>query len=167
MRVPHIEKKYEFNGSIANIFFENKRKFIFILMDTDTEHPVRTPPSIPYRNTLGSIVLWTILRTAGVIAGAWILFDLMTINNAGYALWWAITGLSLYAVVFHPTQIQYLHYREETKNVMTGTLCASCKHFEPTGVLCSRLDEHVSEDYLPCEGQLWEPTGVFPGDDDE
>ncbi len=136
-------------------------------MDFEPDTPASTPPRPSYRNTMGSIVLWTLLRLGAVIVGAWILYDVMAVNNTSYALWWAVTGLALYAVVFHPTQIQYLHYREETRTVVSGTLCSSCKYFESTGVLCSKLDEHVTEDYLPCEGQLWEPRGAWPGDDED
>jgi hypothetical protein len=125
-----------------------------------------TGNSTPYRNTLGSIVLWTLLRTAAVIISAWLTYDLFNVGNMGYALWWTVTALALYAVVFHPTQIQYLHYREETRRVSTDTLCASCKYFEPTGVMCSKLDEHVSELYLPCGGESWEPGNPLGGNED-
>ena len=40
---------------------------------------------------------------------------------------------------------------------MSGTLCSTCRHFEPGSVLCMKLDEHVTEDDIPCGGELWEP----------
>jgi len=108
-----------------------------------------------YRNTIGSIVSWAIFRAAAVIG--------ISLLISEYLPWldpftqWGVTLLILYGVVLHPMQIQYRIYREETKNVMEGTLCSTCKYFEPTGVMCSRLDEHVSEEDIPCEGELWEP----------
>jgi len=81
-----------------------------------------------------------------------------------YGVWWTITIISIYAIVIHPMQVQYQIYKHETEKVMSGTLCSTCKFFEPTGVLCAKLDVHVSEDDIPCEGELWEPRSV---DDDE
>jgi membrane protein YdbS with pleckstrin-like domain len=108
-----------------------------------------------YRNTIGSIVSWAIFRAAGVIIAAYIISEY--VRWLDYSTWWVLTLVVLYAVVLHPMQIQYRIYKEETARVMDGTLCSTCRHFEPTGVLCSKLDEHVTEDSIPCEGQLWEP----------
>ncbi|MBR9976909.1 MAG: hypothetical protein KFH87_02370 [Bacteroidetes bacterium] len=108
-----------------------------------------------YRNTIGSIVSWGIFRMALVI-GVSLLFA-EYVRWIDYSTWAIITLVMLYAAVVHPMQVQYRIYREETLAVMDGTLCSTCKYFEPTGVLCSKLDEHVSEDHIPCEGELWEP----------
>jgi hypothetical protein len=108
-----------------------------------------------YRNTVGSIVSWAIIRAMVVILVSLLLYEYM--HWVDYGLWWTVTALALYAVVIHPMQVQYRMFREETREVMEGTLCSSCKYFEETGVLCSKLDEHVTEDRIPCEGQLWEP----------
>jgi hypothetical protein len=112
----------------------------------------------PYRNTIGSIVSWAIFRTALVMFIAMFVYEY--VHRIDYVVWWSITLISLYAFVVHPIQIQYELYKKETKTVVTGTLCASCRHFEPTGVLCSILDEHVTENYVPCEGLSWEPKPV-------
>jgi hypothetical protein len=113
------------------------------------------PPRKEYQNTIGSIVGWAILRAAVYIGISLILFDYLRWSN--YALWWMITFALFYPVVIHPAQVQYRLYKEETQNVVTGTLCSSCKYFEPTGIMCSKLDEHVTEEYIPCDGELWEP----------
>lgn len=42
---------------------------------------------------------------------------------------------------------------------MSGILCSTCRYFESIGVMCSKLDEYVTEDVVPCEGELWEPKG--------
>lgn len=117
-----------------------------------------------YRNTVGSIVTWALLRAALVIVAALLLYEY--VRWIDYSLWWGVTAVSLYAFVVHPIQVQYRLYREETQKVISGTLCASCRHFEETGVLCAKLDEHVSEEYIPCEGELWEPRSGYPGDQD-
>jgi hypothetical protein len=122
------------------------------------ESPGEEQPAQPrkeYSNTVGSIVGWAIFRAAVFIAVSLFLFDYLRWSN--YGLWWMLTFALLYPIVFHPAQVQYRLYKEETRNVVSGTLCSSCKYFEPTGVLCSKLDEHVTEDYIPCEGEQWEP----------
>jgi hypothetical protein len=115
-----------------------------------------TAPHAPrYRYTVGSIVAWALFRAAAVVIGSLLLYEYF--RWVDYPMWWMITIMLFYAIVIHPIQVQYRIFREETRAVMSGTLCASCKYFEPTGVVCSKLDEHVSETYIPCEGQLWEP----------
>ncbi|MBE0643300.1 MAG: hypothetical protein IH600_04410 [Bacteroidetes bacterium] len=108
-----------------------------------------------YRNTIGSIVSWALFRAAIVIGLALLLIEY--VRWIDYSTWVALTLIMIYAAVIHPMQVQYRIYQDETKNVIDGTLCASCRYFEPTGVLCSKLDEHVSEDVIPCGGELWEP----------
>jgi len=108
-----------------------------------------------YRYTIGSIVSWAIFRAAAVIGIMLLVSEY--VRWLDYGTWWGATLLLIYAVVLHPMQIQYRIYKDETKNVMEGTLCSTCRYFEPTGVMCSKLDEHVSEDHIPCEGELWEP----------
>ncbi len=108
-----------------------------------------------YRYTVGSIVSWAIFRAAAVIGVMLLVSEY--VRWLDYGTWWAATLLLFYAAVLHPMQIQYRIYKDETKNVMEGTLCSTCRYFEPTGVMCSKLDEHVSEDHIPCEGELWEP----------
>jgi hypothetical protein len=130
------------------------------------EQPQQDPEVVQkreYRNTIGSIVTGGIFRAALILVAALFLYDYF--KWVDYAFWWSATAISLYAFVFHPMQIQYRLYKEETETVVTNSLCAKCKHFEPTGVLCSILDEHVTEDYLPCEGQSWEPKS-FEMDED-
>jgi len=109
----------------------------------------------PYTNTIGSIVSWAIFRVAAVIIVAYIISEYVTWLD--YSTWWIITLALFYGIVLWPMQVQYRIYREETARVMDGTLCSTCRYFESTGVLCSKLDEHVTEESIPCEGELWEP----------
>jgi hypothetical protein len=110
----------------------------------------------PYRNTVGSIVAWALLRAAIYVLLAVFTFDFFRWMN--YSLWWTVCVGLFYAFVIYPIQVQYRLFHEETRSVMSGTLCSTCRHFEPTGVLCAKLDEHVTEEHIPCEGQLWEPA---------
>ena len=112
-----------------------------------------------YQNTIGSIVSWAIIRSAIVLFAAWLIGEY--VHWLDYSTWWLMTILIFYAAVLHPMQIQYRLFREQTKNIMEGTLCSSCRYFEPSGVLCSKLDEHVSEENIPCEGELWEPKQEY------
>lgn len=124
-----------------------------------------TTPRPPYRNTIGSIVTWAIVRAAAVIFAAIVAYDY--VKWLDYSLWFSITALSMYAFVLHPIQVQYRIFREETRRVRRDTLCSSCRHFVETSVLCQKLDEHVTEDYIPCDGELWEPRSTTIEDDDD
>lgn len=110
-----------------------------------------------YRNTLGSIISWAIFRAAAVIFLAWLLSEYVPWLD--YGVWWGITLISIYAVVIHPITVQYQMYKQDTADVVSGTLCSTCRHFDPQSILCQKLDEHVTEDDIPCEGELWEPKG--------
>ena len=123
-------------------------------MDEPREEQILQPKK-EYQNTVGSIVGWTIFRAASYMVVSLFLYDYLRFSNP--SLWWMLTFALFYPVVIHPAQVQYRIYKEETLNVMTGTLCSSCKFFESTGVMCSKLDEHVTEEYIPCEGESWEP----------
>lgn len=115
-------------------------------------------PSPSTRHTLGSIITWALVRTVVVIFLALWLHDY--VRWLQYEVWWGIVVATIVAAVIYPAQIQYRIYREETHEVVTNTLCSSCRHFEPTAVMCSRYDEHVTEGYLPCDGMDWEPLSV-------
>ncbi|MGE5481176.1 MAG: hypothetical protein ACM3U1_12210 [Chloroflexota bacterium] len=78
--------------------------------------------------------------------------------------WW----IMLFAVWFfiaYPAFSAYKEYNASLEEFKVNTLCGSCRHFEETAKLCRIYDEHVSEDYVPCEGMSWEPKNTF--DDEE
>jgi hypothetical protein len=102
--------------------------------------------------TIGSIVFWALIRLAFTIVGLWILFYYID-----YGTWWMLGIVSLYVVVIHPAIIQFDMFKEQAKPVMNSTLCSSCKYFDASAILCTSLDEHPTENYLPCKGELWEP----------
>jgi hypothetical protein len=101
---------------------------------------------------MGAIIYWGIIRTAILIPLLWLFLDYIE-----FKFWWAIVSISVYAVIIHPAVIQFNIFRENNANVITNTLCSSCKYFDETAVLCLKLDEHPTEDEIPCEGSAWEP----------
>jgi len=101
---------------------------------------------------VGEIVFWTILRTAVTILGLWIIKSEIDFN-----LWMLICFAAFYVIIFHPALVSYRWFEEKNKNVISSTLCSSCKHFDPSAVLCLKYDKHPTEDYVPCEGVDWEP----------
>lgn len=68
-----------------------------------------------------------------------------------------MTIFGIYGIVIYPAIVKYRHFQENNKPIITSTLCSTCRYFEKTAVLCTRLDEHPTEQYLPCEGLGWEP----------
>jgi hypothetical protein len=101
---------------------------------------------------MGEIVFWTLVRLAIVIPGLIILSSYIDIRY-----WWFISILAIYLLVIYPTVSQYRKFEERSKDVVEGTLCSSCKHFSPSSVFCNKYDKHPTVDYIPCEGQSWEP----------
>jgi hypothetical protein len=104
---------------------------------------------------MGAIVYWTIIRIAILIPLLWI-----ATNYIDYKYWWAVVSMSIYGFIIHPAVIQYKLFREEHKEVITNTLCSSCKHFDETAVICLKFDEHPTQESIPCEGGDWEPNST-------
>ncbi|MCB0750077.1 MAG: hypothetical protein KDC52_01240 [Ignavibacteriae bacterium] len=101
---------------------------------------------------MGGIIYWTIIRIAVLIPLLWIATEYIE-----YKYWWVMVSMSIYGFIIHPAVIQYKLFREQNNEVITNTLCSSCKHFEETAVLCSKYDEHPSKEIIPCDGVDWEP----------
>lgn len=103
---------------------------------------------------MGDIVFWGIIRIAIIIPVIWI-----SLSYLEYSLWFSISLMLIYGVVLHPAMVQYRLFKENNQEIIESTLCTSCKYFDKTAVLCLKLDEHPTREYLPCEGLGWEPTG--------
>jgi len=101
---------------------------------------------------LGDIIYWTILRTAITIAFVWVLKSYIDEQ-----LWYIITIALAYGFVVHPAIISYRKFELKYKDVTDSTICANCKHFDSSAVLCMKYDKHPTENYIPCEGIHWEP----------
>jgi hypothetical protein len=103
--------------------------------------------------TTGGIVFGALIRAAIVVPLAWWLR-----SQLDYQLWWLVGAALVYGGVIHPAIVQYRRFREEVEPLRTGTLCASCAHFDETAALCMKYDEHPTLDYVPCGGRDWEPA---------
>ena len=101
---------------------------------------------------MGEIVFWTIIRTAITIPGLWVLKP-----HIDSQLWWMIGIAAVYVLIVHPAIQSYSWFEQRNKKVIDSTLCSSCKHFDPSAVLCMKYDKHPTEDFVPCEGEDWEP----------
>ncbi len=74
-----------------------------------------------------------------------------------YQLWLIIGIAAIYGIIIHPAVLSYKKFEVKSKNVLESSLCSTCKHFDPSAVLCMKYDKHPTEDYIPCEGIHWEP----------
>jgi len=101
---------------------------------------------------MGGIIYWAIIRIAILLPLLWIATDYIEFNY-----WWMVVSMSIYGFILNPAFIQYKMFREKNEEVITNSLCSSCKHFDETAVLCLKFDEHPTEDEIPCEGSAWEP----------
>lgn len=101
---------------------------------------------------MGEIVFWAIIRTAFTILFLWIIK-----SHIDFQLWIMISVAAVYVFIIHPTMVSYKWFEERNKNVISSTLCSSCKHFDRSAVLCLKYDKHPTEDFVPCEGEDWEP----------
>ncbi len=101
---------------------------------------------------MGGIVYWTLLRIAILIPLLWLAIDYID-----YKFWWVIFSMSVYGVIIQPAVIQYRLFMEKNKEVISNSLCTSCKHFDETAVLCLKYDEHPTDEEVPCDGIDWEP----------
>lgn len=101
---------------------------------------------------MGEIVYYTLIRTLITIAFLWFLKSYLD-----FELWIIVSLLGVYLVIIHPAINSYKKFSERSRGVVDSTLCASCKHFDESAVLCLKYDQHPTEDYIPCEGTAWEP----------
>ncbi|MBL0333357.1 MAG: hypothetical protein IPP08_06665 [Chlorobiota bacterium] len=109
--------------------------------------------NVKNNHNFGSIIWWTLIRVVFVIIVMWLLLD--RFNE--YSQWWAITIGAIAAIGIYPAQIQYQKFKEDSKQIIEESLCTSCRWFDPEQLLCKKLDLHVSENIIPCEGEGWEP----------
>lgn len=102
---------------------------------------------------MGDIVFWGIIRAAVTIPAVWALSSYFYSD-----FWWLVGIVAVYAVVFHPALLKYKEFEQKNKEVIEFSLCTSCKHFDKSAVLCMKYDKHPTKDFLPCEGEAWEPV---------
>lgn len=101
---------------------------------------------------MGAIVFWTLIRIVIVLPLMWIAKDYIDEK------YWFLSGtLAIVLFLIYPAYSSYKNFVEKNKTVITGTLCSTCKHFDESAVLCMKYDKHPTENYIPCEGNAWEP----------
>ena len=100
---------------------------------------------------MGEIVYKTLVRFMLILLALW-----FSKNLFGEKFFWIISVLAIYLFVFYPTYSAYKRFVDENKNVITNSLCSSCKHFNESAVLCTKYDKHPTENFIPCEGTDWE-----------
>lgn len=102
--------------------------------------------------TTGSIVWGVLLRTAIIVALAFLLADQLDLKD----YWW-ISFFFVWLLALYPGWRQYQAFNERMENFEESTLCGSCRYFDSSSQLCTLYDEHVSQEHLPCDGDNWEP----------
>ncbi len=101
---------------------------------------------------MGSIVYKTLLRLAGVIVLIWYGSDNV---RSRFFVFFAIAVFFLF--VLYPAYLEYVKFKENKVKKMEGTLCSTCRHYDETAVLCMKYDKHPTPDFIPCNGNDWEP----------
>jgi len=103
--------------------------------------------------TTGSIILGVLLRSFFIIILAFFLKE-----NFWWEKFWYVTLFVLWFFVAWPAIKQYQIFNEETEDFSESTMCGSCRNFDKTSRLCRKYDQHPTLDFLPCDGNDWEPT---------
>ena len=102
--------------------------------------------------TVGSIVWGVILRASIVVLLSFFFIQFYRF----YGYWWVALFIFWFGAVY-PGWKQYQTYQIKIKKIEESTLCGTCVHFESSGQLCKIYDEHISSDYIPCDGLDWQP----------
>lgn len=102
--------------------------------------------------TTGSIVWGLILRASILMLICF--FAVEYFRNAFF--WWFSIFLIWFGAAY-PAWRQYQIFRNRIAKIIEETLCGSCRNFFEDSQLCKIYDEHPTKDYIPCEGDSWEP----------
>ena len=103
--------------------------------------------------TSGSVAWGIILRSFIII-----MLTFLLLMDRDYQQYWFAALFFLWFLAIYPGYRQYQKFNTRIEIIKEETLCGSCRHFEPTSQLCKIYDEHISKDYIPCEGESWEPN---------
>jgi hypothetical protein len=107
---------------------------------------------LPYYTT-GSIVAAALLRVTIIGVASFV----VSAYAASSTVWW-FAMIGLWGLGVYPAWLQYQRFHEKVEQIRSDTLCGKCRHFNATNQLCMILDEHVTTDEPPCEGEGWEPA---------
>lgn len=100
---------------------------------------------------MGGIIFWTLVRTILLIPLLFVLIDAVE-----FKFWWIVMTMSIYGIIIHPAIVQYKFFQQKNNEVITVSLCSTCRHFDSTAVICMKYDKHPSMEFIPCEGKDWE-----------
>jgi hypothetical protein len=140
------------------MFYEKLIDILMFRQGTEEDEEGTMQPVI----TTGSIVWGIILRMSIIVFLSFLLFSSFEMRQ----YWW-ISLLAIWAIAAYPGWRQFAKFQENVKKVEESTLCGSCRHFDKTSQLCRIFDEHVSKDYIPCEGISWEPRHYDSDEEDD
>ncbi len=128
----------------------NFDKIIDILMfrETGDEDNESDQPVV----TTGSVVWGLLLRSSIIIILSSVLINALELRTYW---WWVLIALWFFAA--WPAYRQWQQFSTRMEKFEESTLCGSCRHFDPSSQLCKIYDQHVSTNYIPCEGLAWEP----------
>jgi hypothetical protein len=102
--------------------------------------------------TTGSIIWGIILRSTLIFILSFVFLEFVQMREH---IWIALFLLWFGAI--YPGWKQFQVFNKQNKEILEDTLCGSCRNFDPTSQLCKIMDEHVTKNYIPCEGLNWEP----------
>lgn len=102
--------------------------------------------------TIGSIVWGTLFRSFIIITLSFLVFE----YTDNYDNWWfALFVLWFFAAM--PAYSAYTNFQKDIVDFSDSTLCGSCRNFDKSAQLCKIYDQHPTDDFIPCEGNDWEP----------
>ncbi len=101
---------------------------------------------------MGSIIYKALIRSGIAIAAIWFFSGYLN-----FQFRWIAAAAFFFLIVIYPFVVEIKKFQSENKEVILDTICASCRHFDESAVLCMKHDEHVRKDYIPCGGIHWEP----------
>ncbi len=125
-----------------------KIKNILMFREASDDDNSSTQPIV----TTGSIVWGILIRASIIIFLSIVIFQYYEL----YKYWWYVLFLMWFLVAW-PAYRQFQAFNKRIDKFEEETLCGTCRHFEKSGQFCRIYDEHVSSDYIPCDGSSWEP----------
>ena len=131
-------------------YYWKKIKDVLMFREGSFEDNYTTEPKV----TLGSIIWGIVLRT-GLIVGIVMTIEILFFKRV-HINWWIVLFMMWIFIAF-PAYRQYRKFDERIDDLEESTLCGSCRYFIKDAQLCRLYDEHISIDYIPCDGDSWEP----------
>lgn len=120
--------------------------------DGDAPDERRIAPQVfKPRVTIGSIVLYALFKTTALMLVGWFVIEYYKAQQ----YWWILIS-AIIVLALLPAYKQYETYREQITVIEKNSLCASCRYYNDSGIVCTVMDEHVTAQHTPCGGAGWE-----------